>query len=67
MIYLHTKGQYKINMQTNLGEILKSSPDEHKTINCKRADFCIVDKEFMPVAVVEVNGTGHYQGDVNER
>lgn len=63
MIYLHAKGQYKINMQTSLGEILKSSPDGHKTINCKRVDFCIVDKEFMPVAVIEVNGTGHYQGD----
>lgn len=63
MIYLHAKGQYKINMQTSLGEILKSSPDGHKTINCKRVDFCIVDREFIPVAVIEVNGTGHYQGD----
>jgi hypothetical protein len=64
MIYTHTKGQYKINMQASLGEILRSSYEGYKTINSKRVDFYIVDKEFMPVAVIEVNGTGHYQGDV---
>lgn len=63
MIYQHAKGQYKINMQTSLGETLKSSYEGHRTINSKRVDFCIVDRDFMPVAVVEVNGAGHYQGD----
>ncbi len=67
MIYTHAKGQYKINMQTSLGEILRSSYEGYKTINSKRVDFCIVDKEFMPVAVIEVNGTGHYQGDALQR
>ncbi len=54
-------------MQTSLGEILRSSHEGYKTINSKRVDFCIVDKEFMPVAVIEVNGTGHYQGDALQR
>ncbi len=63
MIYQHAKGQYKINMQTSLGETLKSTYEGHRTINSKRVDFCIVDRDFMPVAVVEVNGAGHYQGD----
>jgi len=67
MIYLNAKGKFKINMQTSLGEILTCSSEGHKTINCKRVDFCIMDIDFLPVAVIEVNGTGHYQGDALER
>lgn len=63
MIYQHAKGQFKINMQTSLGEILKCEGKGYDAIKCKRVDFCIVNKEFMPVAVIEVNGGGHYQGD----
>lgn len=67
MIYLHAKGKFKINMQTSLGEILNCTFEGHKTINCKRVDFCIVDTDFSPVAIIEVNGKGHYQGDALER
>lgn len=67
MIYTNPKSGFKINMQTSLGEILKCDPEGFKTINSKRVDFCLVDKSFMPIVVIEVNGTGHYQGDALER
>jgi hypothetical protein len=54
-------------MQTSLGEILSCTFEGHKTINCKREYFCIVAEDFIPVAVIEVNETGHYQGDALER
>lgn len=59
--------QYKVTMQTSMGEILKCESEGYGTINCKRADFCIVDKDFYPIAIIEVNGSGHYQGDALER
>jgi len=67
IIYSNEKNGFKISMQPSLGEILNCEPEGHKTINSKRVDFCIVDRNYMPVAVIEVNGSGHYQGDALER
>lgn len=67
VIYSNEKNGFKISMQPSLGEILNCEPEGHKTINSKRVDFCIVDRNYMPVAVIEVNGSGHYQGDALER
>lgn len=36
-------------------------------INSKRADFLVVDREGWPVAVIEYQGSGHYQGNAQER
>src|SRR5690606_13749636 len=68
LIYTHAKGQYKVNGQTSLGEILKT-PNKYafNVVNYKRVDFCIVDREYMPIAVIEVNSTGHYQNNALER
>lgn len=68
LIYTHAKGQYKVNGQTSLGELLKTNNKyAFNVINYKRVDFCIIDKNYLPVAVIEVNGTGHYQNNALER
>ncbi|HTG56500.1 MAG TPA: DUF2726 domain-containing protein [Niabella sp.] len=68
LIYTHAKGQYKVNGQTSLGELLKTNNKyAFNVVNYKRVDFCIVDREYMPIAVIEVNGTGHYQNNALER
>jgi hypothetical protein len=56
----------KLFPQISLGEIL-ASKNGYKTIQCKRVDFCITDKWFNPIMVVEYNGLGHYQGNYKER
>ena len=47
--------------QVSCGEFLthKSSKKFHSTINSKRVDFCICNKHFKPVAVIEYQGSGH--------
>lgn len=48
--------------QTNLGSLLSHrESSEHRLINCKRVDFCIIDNYSNPIAVIEYNGSGHYQ------
>lgn len=47
--------------QVSLGEILKNKNYRlYKDIMSKRVDFLITDNNFNPIAVVEINGTGHY-------
>ena len=58
------KGKYLINPQVSLGEILSCNDNlGYRAINSKRVDFVITDKGFRPIAVVEFQGKGHYQGD----
>jgi hypothetical protein len=54
---------YRVFAQTSLGEVLMS-PDEDAfcSINSKRVDILIVDKSGWPLAAVEYQGNGHYQG-----
>lgn len=59
---------YRVFAQVSLGEILGSdSKPAYWAINSKRADFVIIDRTGQPVAVVEYQGTGHYQGDASVR
>ena len=66
------KGEFYICPQINLGEII-SAPDSpsgtaaYSAINSKRVDFCIADRHFNPVAVIEFQGEGHFQGDAKLR
>lgn len=53
--------------QVSLGELLQHDGDEYNHINCKRVDFCIVDKQFNPLVIVEYNGQGHYSNDSQTR
>jgi Protein of unknown function (DUF2726) len=59
---------YRVFAQTSLGEVLMS-PDENAfhSINSKRVDILIVDKGGWPVAAVEYQGNGHYQGTAAAR
>ncbi len=64
----HTNHQFKVFAQVSLGEILKN-PDRSSfnRINQKRADFCIVDQNYLPIAIIEYHGGGHYKGNYQER
>jgi hypothetical protein len=59
---------YRVFAQASLGEVLMS-PDENAfhSINCKRVDFLIIDQNGWPVAAVEYQGDGHYQGTAAAR
>ncbi len=46
--------------QTVMGEFLKTDRAAYSAINSKRVDFCIVDRQWNPVCVVEVDGSGHF-------
>jgi len=59
---------YRVFAQTSLGEILSSpSDDAVRSINSKRVDILIVDQGGWPVAAVEYQGSGHYQGTAAAR
>jgi Protein of unknown function (DUF2726) len=66
---------HRVMAQTCYGEFLKLQTRErnedtnraYRSINSKRADFVIIDGAGYPVAVVEYQGTGHYQGTAELR
>lgn len=67
-IQLTSDHRYKIFAQVSLGEILKNDDQSSfNRVNQKRADFCIVDHQYMPIAVIEYHGGGHFQGDYKKR
>jgi hypothetical protein len=59
---------YRVFAQTSLGEIL-SSEDRRAfaAINSKRVDLLIVGPQAQPLAAIEYQGAGHYQGDAETR
>lgn len=58
------RNQFYVNPQVSLGEILScENTMGYRAINSKRADFVLTDKNFKPVAVIELQGSGHYQGE----
>jgi len=58
------KSQYCVCPQVSMGEYIGCENKEgFDAINSKRNDFLITDKQFNPVAVIEFNGKGHYQGN----
>ena len=62
------EGYFYIYPQVNLGEIISSNTDiGHSAINSKRVDFCISNRSFEPIAVVEYQGGGHFQNDAKVR
>lgn len=66
---------HRVMAQTCFGEFLKLKSRErdddtnraYRSINSKRADFVIIDAAGYPVAVVEYQGSGHYQGTAELR
>ena len=59
---------YRVFAQVPYGEVL-STPDRDafRAVNSKRADMLVVDARGMPVAAIEVQGAGHYQGNARAR
>lgn len=59
---------YRVFAQTCLGEILASSNgDAFHSINSKRVDILVVDQGGWPVAAIEYQGRGHFQGNAVQR
>ncbi len=54
---------WRVMAQVSLGEVL-SSPDDraYKAINSKRVDILIISSSGVPLAAIEYQGNGHYQG-----
>lgn len=61
-------GHLLVHVQVSLGEILRC-PDRmaFRAINSKRCDFVITDLAYTPLAVIEFQGSGHYQRNAETR
>jgi hypothetical protein len=59
---------WRVMAQVSLGEVL-SSPDAqaYAAINSKRVDLLIISRSGLPVAAIEYQGGGHYQGSAAAR
>ncbi|WCL53197.1 DUF2726 domain-containing protein [Gimibacter soli] len=61
-------GGYRVFAQTCLGEIIGSKDSEaHACINSKRVDILIIGNTGEPLAAIEYQGSGHYQGNAAVR
>lgn len=60
--------RWRVLAQVALGEVL-SSPDEaaFRAINAKRVDLLIVSERRLPLAAIEYQGEGHWQGQAPAR
>lgn len=59
---------FRVFPQVALGEVMGAKNDAtYRCINSKRADFIIISRFGDPVAVIEYQGSGHYQGNAIER
>jgi hypothetical protein len=60
--------KWRVMAQVSLGEVL-SSPDAlaYSTINSKRVDLLIISSKGEPLAAIEFQGSGHYQGTAPAR
>ena len=59
---------YRLFAQVPLGEFLGTQDNNaFRSINSKRSDFLIIDKNGYAVAAVECQGDGHFQGNARER
>ena len=60
--------KWRVMAQVSLGEVL-SSPDAraYSAINSKRVDLLVVSRSGDPIAAIEYQGHGHYQGTAAAR
>jgi Protein of unknown function (DUF2726) len=62
------KSGWRLMAQVSLGEILKSpNTDAYFAINSKRVDMLLIDRNNMPLHVLEYQGKGHHQGNAAAR
>ena len=58
----------RVMAQVCLGEILRSANDEaFRAINSKRVDILVISNNGYPLAAIEYQGEGHYQGSAYAR
>lgn len=75
-IVAQANGGHLLFVQVSYGAFLdpKARPDQteirdaaYHALARKRADFLIIDRCGWPVAVIEYQGAGHYQGNAHDR
>jgi hypothetical protein len=60
--------KWRVMAQVSLGEVLSSSDARaYSAINSKRVDLLIVSRNGDPIAAIEYQGHGHYQGTAAAR
>lgn len=60
--------KWRVMAQVSLGEVLSSpDPEAHRAINAKRVDMLIINSGGEPLAAIEYQGSGHYQGTAPAR
>ena len=60
--------KWRVMAQVSLGEVLSSSDARaYSAINSKRVDLLIVSRSGDPIAAIEYQGHGHYQGTAAAR
>lgn len=70
LLHMVNKYHYPVRVfpQVSLGEIFKTdNKSAFFAINSKRVDFAIADKDNIPCAVVEYQGSGHWQNNARKR
>lgn len=59
---------WRVMAQVSLGEVLSSpDPEAFSTINSKRVDLLLISNSGQPIAAIEFQGDGHYQGNAAAR
>ncbi len=53
---------FYVMAQLSLGEILEAESSAYSAINWMRCDVAIIDTDGTPLAIIEVQGHGHYGG-----
>jgi len=68
MLTEHDTAKYRLMAQVSLGEILGNKDDDkYFNINSKRVDMLIINVYGDPLCVIEHQGSGHNQGNSEER
>lgn len=52
-----------IGLTNHLDEWKQEEKDAYFALHSRRADFLIVDSDYMPILIIEHQGSGHFQGD----
>lgn len=59
---------WRVMAQVSLGEVLLSpDPQAYRAINSKRVDILLISASGEPIAAIEYQGSGHYQGTAAAR
>lgn len=61
-------GGFRIMAQVSMGEFLTTRDDNaYRSVSSKRADALVIGPTGRPLVVIEVHGSGHFQGNFEGR